>query len=277
MSAKIISIMLAALCCCVVNASEVSRNKIKTIEAIVRGEFNKVVSPARPQKWQTYKTVNDANIKKNIEALVKKRVTPFETKAKQVGIPPKVRTEINRNIAKRFPYKNHGEIAVGALKEAEVAFPLVKVGDEVTIRYHRNGIFSKLSGKVQSVRENGQVYEVNNKLVRVSEILASDRKFFDPAINALKRREFIDDFQDPKKFAMIKREYTNSLMAEALEKMVENEKNGYIFYQNRWVTAKYVTDQRFNYYKKKTADRHKIEAQYFYQKKSAPKPKKKDE
>ena len=278
MSAKIISIVLAAACCCLVNASEVSRSKIRQIEQIIQGEFKKVVSPGRPaQRWQIYKTVNDANIKKNIEASVKKRVQPYETKEKQDAIPPKVRSEIYKNIAKRFPYKNPAEIAIGALKEAEVAYPLVQVGDDVTIRYYRSGIPTKVSGKVQSIRDNGQVYEVNNKLVRVSDIVPDDREYFDPALNNMKRKKFIDDFQNPKKFAEFKRNYTNHLMAEELEKVVSNEKKGYIFFRQKWVTAKVVTDQLFNYYKAVTVKRLNIEGKYLYQKKNAPKPKKKDE
>ena len=276
MRGKFVAVVLAVLCCCMVESSEISRKKIKLIEQTVRGEFGKVVSPGRtPQRWQIYKTVNDANIKKNIEAKVKKLVTPYETRAKQVGIASKVRTEINRNVSKRFPYKNQGEIAMGALNEAETAYPLVQKGDEVTIRYYKGRILTKVSGKVQSVRDNGQVYEVNNILVKVSDIKESDRQYFDPVINDGLRKKFIADFQDPKKFAKIKKDYSDYLMAEELEKVVANEKSGYIFYKNRWVTAKYVTDQLFNHYKKVTDKRLKIEGTHFYRKSAAPKPKKK--
>ena len=274
MSGKLTPIIIAALCCCAGWASEVSDQKIKVIEQTVRGEFQRVISPARPQKWQIYKNVSDPNIKKAIETKLKKKITPYETKAKQVGIPPKVRAEINRNVAKRFPYKNDAEIAMGAMKEAELAFPLAKKGDEVTVSYYKGGVYSKVSGKIQGVREeNGRTYEINNNLVRVSDIVEKQRIYFDPVKNEAARKNFIADFQNKKKFAQIKRSYTNNLMEEELEKLVANEKSGYIFYKGKWVTAKYVTDQFFNYYRKRTTERLAVESKYFYQ--NAPKPKKK--
>jgi hypothetical protein len=271
----IAAVIMAAVCCSFSVASEVSERKIRIIDRIVKGEFYRVMNPGRRSQKSVYKSVNDANIKKNIEAKVRKQVTPFETKAKQVGVSSKVRAEISRKIAKRFPYKNQAEIAMGALKEAELAYPLVQKGDDVNIRYYRAGVAVTVSGKVQSVRDNGRVYEVDNVLVRVDDIIPSDRQYFDPEINGRLRQKFITDFRDPKKFAKFKRDYITFVNAEELEKVEVNEKNGYIFFQNRWVTAKYVTDQLFNRYKKLTVERHKSDLKYLHQKKEAAPAKKK--
>ena len=196
-----------------------------------------------------------AKIKANIAKKVQARVKPFDIKVKQDPLPPKVRAQISTNVAKRFPYKNGGEIAIGALKEAETAYPLVKVGDDVTVRYHRSGIYSKVSGKVEKIREGGMAYEIGSKLVRVSEIVKDDRQYFDPILNDTLRKKFIEDFQNPKKYAKIKRDYENYLMAEELEKIVSNEKKGYIFFRDKWVTAKFVTDELCKYYEKVTVAR----------------------
>lgn len=280
-----VAVLMTALFCCSAMASEVSEKKIRTIAQIARTEFRKLVvvqQGKRAKPWQyaydvKTKKATLTKIKNNIYNNVKKRVKPFETKVRQDGIAPKIRSEIAKNVAKRFPYKTPAEIAMGALKEAEVAYPLVKKGDDVTIRYYRGGIFAKLSGKVQSVREGGRVYEIGNKLVRVSEIVKSDRQYFDPVINAQLRKEFIDDFQDPKKLAKLKRDYAAHLTAEELEKVVSNEKKGYIFFRNRWVTAKYVTDQMITYYGNVTERRIAVESKYFVTggKASAAKKKKK--
>lgn len=277
---KGIAFVMAAVFCCGLTASEVSEKKIRMITQIVRGEFKKmvVVAPGKTIKpWQydsKNKNASYAKIKTAIYNNVKKKVQPFETKAKQDGIPPKVRSEIYKNVAKRFPYKTPADIALGAMKEAELAYPLVKKGDDVTVRYYRGGIFTKSEGKVQSIREGGQVYEVGNKLVRVSEIVESDRRYFDPELNAKLRQEFIDDFQDPKKFAQIKRDYTNHLNAEALSKIITNEKNGYIFFRDRWVTAKYVTDQLIVHYQKVTDKRIAVESSHIVRGGRAPVKKK---
>lgn len=280
---KSICLMMAIVFCCGLSASEVSEKKIRIITKIVRGEFKKMVvipqgKKARP--WQypydpKTKNASYTKIKNAIYTAVKKKVIPFETKARQDGIPPKVRTEIARSVAKRFPYKSAADIALGALKEAEIAYPLVKTGDDVTIRYYRNNIYSKISGKVQSIREGGQIYEIGNKLVRISEIVESDRLYFDPGLNAKLRQEFIRDFQDPKKLAKLKRDYASHLTAEALEKVVANEKKGYIFFRDKWVTAKYVTDQLIIYYQKITEKRVEVESSYIIRGVKAPAKKKK--
>jgi hypothetical protein len=174
---KIMVCILSAAVAGTLFSSEVSTKKIKAITQIVRWEYNKVVSPGRPaQRFQIYKTLNDPKIKTRIYALAAKKAAPFEAKAKQVGISPQARKEIALKISKRFPYKNAGEVAMGAVAEAERSYPLVKKGDEVTIRYYRGGVPAKISGVVQSVRDGGKSYEVGNKLVHVSEISESDRK-----------------------------------------------------------------------------------------------------
>lgn len=268
----VLSFLLAAVSCSLF-ASEVSEKKIKVISEIVRWEYNKVVSPGRKvQRWQIYKNLNDPKIKSAIYAQVTKKAAPFETKAKQVGISPQARKNIALRIRKRFPYKNSGDIAMGAVAEAEKAYPLVQKGDDVTIRYYRGGVPARVSGVVQSVRENGRCYEVGNQLVRVSEIRESDRKYFDPDLNESLRQKFINEFQV--NLPKLKRDYTNYLNAEELEKVVVNEKNGYIFFQGKWVTAKFVTDQLMKYYLNVTRNRHAAEKNFVQGgKKAAPKKK----
>ncbi len=274
MNKKIVLSFLLAAVTCSLFASEVSEKKIKVISEIVRWEYSKVISPGRKaQRWQIYKNLNDPKIKTAIYAQVTKKAAPFEAKAKQVGISPQARRNIALRINKRFPYKNSGDIAMGAIAEAEKAYPLVKKGDDVTIRYYRGGVPARVSGVVQSVRENGRCYEIGNQLVRVSEIRASDRQYFDPDLNESLRQKFINEFH--KNLPKLKRDYANYLNAEELEKVIANEKNGYIFFQGRWVTAKFVTDQLMRYYLKVTKNRHDVEAKQFVQggKKAAAKKK----
>ena len=241
----------------------VSSEKIEKISRIVRSEYNKVKSPMRPEKWQTYANSNDPKIKNAIYNFVKKQVAPFETKAKIVQIPAKVRQNVYKNVAARFPYKTPEQITQGAIDEANKEFPLVKEGDEVTIRFYRNGIFRKVSGKVQSIRE-GSVFVVNNQLVRLDEIHKADRQYFDAQLNRSKRNKFIDYYK--RNFAKIKSSYTNKLLADELEKMTVNEKNGYIFFRSNWRTAKYITDQMIPYYKRLVDQRHAIEKSSFIRK-----------
>ena len=273
MVGKIIFCFLSAALSCTLFASEVSEKKIKTITEIVIWEYKKVASPARPAKsWQIYKNVNDPKIKASIYNQVSKKAAPFETKAKLAAISPQANREIALKVNKRFPYKNAGEIAMGAVAEAERTFPLVKKGDDVTIRYYRGGVPAKVSGIVQSVRGGGSSYEVGNQLVQLSEIRESDRKYFDPDLNESLRRDFINKFQA--NWQKIKENYRKELIAEELKKVTANEKNGYIFFQNKWVTAKFVTDQLIKYYLGVTQKRLKIEAEHFVQgRKAAPKKK----
>lgn len=275
MTKRIMAIFIAAFWGCALCASEANDKKIEAIARIVRWEFNKVPSPGRKaQKYQIYKSLTDPKIKTSIYAEVGKKVKPFETKAKQVGISAQARKEVAQKMAKRFPYKTDSEIAMGAINEAENEYPLVKKGDDVTIRYTRNGVSSKISGKVQSVREGGRVYEVNNKLIRISDIREADRKFFDPDMNEMLRNKFREHYQT--NYAKIKRDFNNYLLAEELEKVVENEKNGYIFFKGRWQTAKAVTDQLISYYLAIYKKRYEVESKHFVKGKlpAAPKQKK---
>ena len=270
MTKRFMAVFIAAILGCALCASEANDKKIQQITQIVRWEFNKVPSPGRKaQKFQIYKNLTDPKIKAAIYAEVGKKVKPFESKAKQVGISAQARKTIAQKMAKRFPHKTDSEIAMGAINEAENEYPLVKKGDDVTIRYTRSGVSSKVSGKVQSVREGGRVYEVNNQLIRVSDIREADRKFFDPDLNEMLRNKFREHYRT--NYAKIKRDYNNYLMAEELSKVIENEKNGYIFFKGRWQTAKAVTDQLISYYLAIYKKRYEIEGKHFVQgKKPAP-------
>ena len=255
--------------------AEISDKKIKTITQIVRGEFRKVASPVHPKKkWQIYANAKDPKIKNNIFNIVGKKVPPLIAKAKQVGVTPKVRAEINKKVARRFPYKTAGDIAKGAIAEAKNEYPLVKKGDDVTVSYYRGGVFSKVSGKVQSVRDGGRVYEVGNQLIKLSEIPKNNRKYFDPDLNESLRQEFMEYYQ--KNFEKLKRDYGNYLLSEELEKLTVNEKNGYIFFKHKWMTAKQVAEQLYIHYKDVTEKRHAVEKEYFVKsgKPAAPKKKK---
>lgn len=254
-------------------ASEVSEKKIKMINDIVSWEYRKVISPGRkPQRWQIYKNVRDPKIKAAILAQVGKKVVPFVPKGKLVGLSPQARREIAVKLNKKFPFKNSGDIVMAAVAEAKQTYPLVKKGDNVIVRYYRGGIFRKVSGVVQSVRENGTCYEIKNQLVYASEIREADRMYFDPDLNETFRQKFINDYQA--NLPKIKKKYSDALNAEALKKLTANEKSGYIFFQGKWTTAKYITDHLINYYLKMTEKRHKIEAENFV-KAPAPAPKKK--
>ncbi|MBR2372703.1 MAG: hypothetical protein IKA87_00565 [Lentisphaeria bacterium] len=244
--------------------SSISSTKVEKISRIVRGEYGKVKSPMRPQKWQIYSNTNDPKIKNTIYATVKKQVVPFETKEKIVNISYKTRQAVNKKVAARFPYKTPEQITQGAIEEADRELPMVKVGDEITIRFYRNGIFNKITGKLQSIRDNGQVFEVKNQLVRVDEIHQADRKHFDATINSRERSKFIDYYK--RNFTKIKSAYTTKLLADEYEKMTVNEKKGYIFFRGNWRTAKYVTDQLIPYYKKLIERRHAIEKGSFVKK-----------
>lgn len=271
---KTIAVVAVAVLVCSVSASEVSRKKVAEITKIVRWEFNCVVSPGRkPAKWHIYKTLTDAKIKTTIYAKVGKAVKPFETKAKLEGIPAQALRAINQKVNKRFAYKNAGDIALKAVAEAEHEYPMVKKGDEVTVRYTRNGTYRRASGVVKSIRDNGKSYEIGNTIVRVSEIREADRQYFDAELNEALRQKFIGSFSE--QLPTLKKNYTNYLMAEELEKVVANEKNGYVFFKGKWQTAKSVTDQLIKYYFDVTKKRHEVEKKHFVTgKKPVPKKKK---
>ena len=249
-----------------------SDRKTEIIDRIVRTEFNKVKRPTRPASWQIYANSGDAKIKTNVYAKVQKQVKPFEAKTKLVGVPGPVMREINKAIATRFPYKTPEDIAKGAVIESEREYPLAAVKDKVTVRFSRNRRQETISGELQSIREGGTVFEVGDHLVRLSEMVPEDRKYFNPELNQEARSEFAAYFKSD--YRKIVQNYRNRLISREKAKMLENEKNGYIFYRGDWRTAKYVADQRIVFHKKNTDERLKIEASRGSKKNVAPKKKK---
>ena len=234
-----------------------SDSKTDVIARIVRTEFNKVKNPTRPAKWQIYANSADPKLKTNIYAKVQKQVKPFETKTKLVGVPTPVMREINKEMTTRFPYKTPEEIAKGAVIESEREYPLAAVKDKVTVRFFRNRKQETISGELQSIREDGTVFEVGDQLVRLSEMEAEDRKYFNPELNQEARGKFVNYFKA--NYRKIVQNYRNRLISREKAKMLDNEKNGYIFFRGDWRTAKFVTDQLIVYYKKNTDDRLRIE------------------
>ena len=227
------------------------------IARIVRTEFNKVKNPTRPGKWQIYENSGDAKIKTNIYAKVQKEVKPFEAKTKLVGIPTPAAREINKEMTTRFPYKTPEEIAKGAVIESEREYPLAAVKDKVTVRFVRNRKQETISGELQSIREEGTVFEIGDQLVRLSEIVEEERKYFNPELNREARSKFADYFKA--NYKKIVQNYRTRLYSREKAKMLENEKNGYIFYKGEWRTAKFVTDQLIGVYKKITDKRLQVE------------------
>ena len=238
-------------------AGAVSDSKTDTIARIVRTEFNKVKNPTRPAKWQIYTNSGDAKIKTNIYAKVQKEVKPFETKTKQIGVPTPAMREINKEMATRFPYKTPEEIAKGAVIESEREYPLAAVKDKVTVRLFRNRKQETLSGELQSIREDGTVFEIGDQLVRLSDIVAEERKYFNPELNREARSKFVDYFKA--NYRKVVQNYRNRLISLEKAKLLDNENNGYIFYKGEWRTAKFVTDQLIVYYKKNTDKRLQVE------------------
>lgn len=242
-------------------AGAVSDSKTDVIARIVRTEFNKVKNPTRPAKWQIYANSADPKIKTNIYAKVQKEVKPFETKTKQVGIPTPAAREINKEMATRFPYKTPEEIAKGAVIESEREYPLAAVKDKVTVHFTRNRKQETLSGELQSIREDGTVFEIGDQLVRLSEIVEEERKYFNPELNREARSKFADYFKA--NYKKIVQNYRTRLYSREKAKMLDNEKNGYIFFKGEWRTAKFVTDQLIVYYKKQTDKRLQVEKTSF--------------
>ena len=251
-----------------------SDRKTDIIARIVRTEFNRVQNPARPAKWQIYPNSGDAKIKTNIYAKVQKQIKPFETKTKLVGVPTPAVREINKEMATRFPYKTPEDIATGAVNESEREYPLAAVKDKVTVRFTRNRKQETISGELQSVREGGTVFEVGDQLVRLSEMAPEDRKYFNPELNQEARSKFADYFKA--NYKKIVQNYRTRLYSREKAKMLENEKNGYIFYKGEWRTAKFVTDQLIVFYKKNTDDRLRIEKANLGSRKYVAPKKKKD-
>ena len=251
-----------------------SDRKTDIIARIVRTEFNRVQNPARPAKWQIYPNSGDAKIKTNIYAKVQKQIKPFETKTKLVGVPTPAVREINKEMATRFPYKTPEDIARGAVIESEREYPLAAVKDKVTVRFTRNRKQETISGELQSVREGGTVFEVGDQLVRLSEMAPEDRKYFNPELNQEARSKFADYFKA--NYKKIVQNYRTRLYSREKAKMLENEKNGYIFYKGEWRTAKFVTDQLIVFYKKNTDDRLRIEKANLGSRKYVAPKKKKD-
>lgn len=251
-----------------------SDRKTELIDRIVRTEFNRVKNPTRPASWQIYANSGDAKIKTNIYAKIQKQIKPFETKTKLVGVPASAMREINKEMATRFPYKTPEDIARGAVIESEREYPLAAVKDKVTIRFSRNRKQETISGELQSVREDGTVFEVGDQLVRLSEMVPADRKYFNPELNQKARGKFADYFKT--NYKKVVQNYRNRLISREKAKMLENEKNGYIFYRGDWRTAKYVADQRIVFHKKNTDDRLKIERANLGSRRFAAPKKKKD-
>jgi len=250
-----------------------SDRKTDAIARIVRTEFIKVKNPTRPAKWQIYANTGDAKIKTTVYAKVQKEIKPFEAKTKLAGIPAPAAREINKEMATRFPYKTPEEIAKGAVIESEREYPLAAVKDKVTVHFIRNRKQETLSGELQSVREEGTVFEIGDQLVRLSEMVEEERKYFNPELNREARSKFADYFKA--NYKKIVQNYRTRLYSREKARMLENEKNGYIFYKGEWRTAKFVADQLIVYYKKITDKRLQVEkANLGSRKHVAPKKKK---
>ena len=257
----------------VLRAGAESDRKTDVIARIVRTEFNKVKNPAREAKWQIYANTGDARIKTTVYAKVQKEVKPFEAKTKLVGIPAPAMREINKEMATRFPYKTPEDIARGAVIESEREYPLAAVKDKVTVHFIRNRKLETLSGELQSIRGEGTVFEIGDQLVRLSEMAEEERKYFNPELNREARSKFTDYFKA--NYKKIVQNYRTRLCSREKARMLENEKNGYIFYKGEWRTAKFVTDQLIVYYKRNTDKRLQIEKSSFGRRYVAPKKEKK--
>ena len=93
--------------------------------------------------------------------------------------------------------------------------------------------------------------------MRLSDIVAEERKYFNPELNREARSKFVDYFKA--NYRKVVQNYRNRLISLEKAKLLDNENNGYIFYKGEWRTAKFVTDQLIVYYKKNTDKRLQVE------------------
>lgn len=118
-------------------------------------------------------------------------------------------------------------------------YPMAKQGEKVTVHFKRGNTYYTLTGNYYGFGMGGRTVRINSRLIPLFDLTPSSKAAFDQNVNAGLRKKFIESWiQD---YGRQRSKYSELLFAAEYAKIrKENEQTGYIYMNNRWVSASAV-------------------------------------
>lgn len=204
---------------------KVSHDRIGFIQAILKKYFDKHAD------LESKETQED--IMKDIQEKIPVPSKPADTRS-----PLAVQQATESKVAAKFP-KDLDQVRKEAEIEAEKKFPLVKKNDPAKVYYRRGGRMLVASGRFYGYGLGGKTVRINSTNIPVFDLTPESKAMFDREANAVHKREFIQ--KQVREYQMDRRRYADRLYNEERTRLrLNNEKLGYIYYKDKWITAETV-------------------------------------
>ncbi len=205
---------------------KVSQDRIKRIQAIVQKYYD------RHANLQSGDTMNDIRneIKKFVPLIPAKKPDTRTLEAIQASLVGKVNGKYT---------VTPEQIRKNTIAEAEKKYPLAKRNEVVKVYYKRGRSIMAVSGHFYGFGLGGKSVRLNSRNIPVFDMMPESKALFDPKFNAEMRTNYVNE--KVQEYLKNRQKYSETLFAAEYAKVrSSNEKLGYIYQGQKWVTAESV-------------------------------------
>lgn len=209
---------------------KLSYQRIDAICAIIQNHYDK------RDKLDSEEVI--AQIKEEIGKIVP--VTPAKPADNRTR--DQIREAQQAAVDKKYPASTEA-IRKEAEAEAVKKFPMAKRGDVVTVQYRRGGSYRTVKGHYYGFGIGGKSIRINSTNVPYFDLVPECKSMFEKTANEQARKDFVAEKIN--QYYILRNTYSSKLFnAEATAVRQANEKLGYIFRRNKWITAEVVMEEQ---------------------------------
>ncbi len=153
---------------------------------------------------------------------------------------PQIRKVANSKAEKEFPLTNQ-ELTEKYAKEADEMFKPEPINSVITITYKQGPYTKTITGRYFGLTYYSDGVKIENSVVPIFDLSDIDKSKFDEKLRAMRKNEYVSS--KVADYAEQKNIFAEKIVKEKIDDIVkQNEKNGFIFIWNKWLTPENVTN-----------------------------------
>lgn len=170
-----------------------------------------------------------------------KELYPISSIRKPLNVNiPQIRKDTNTKVEKKFPLTDK-ELTKKYTKEADDIFKPVLINNVVTITYKQGPYTKTITGRYFGLTYYNDGVKIENSVVPIFDLSDIDKSKFDEKLRVIKKNEYVSSkIVD---YAEQKNTFAEKTVREEVDNIVkQNEKDGFIFIWNKWLTPENVAN-----------------------------------